>query len=257
MQNIIILSHLGLGDNIFNISLINYLLKDNNKVELICKNHNFINMNYIFENYNNFSIINVINDNEAIKICNNENNKLILRSGIFKENNNTNLETFPFFIYDDINISRNILKEYFYIRNSEKNNYLYSLINNKEFVFICNTNSNGIEFNILNECNKYNINIDEKIVISTTENIYDISHKFYKICEEFIYYKNNLLIIDYKDILINSKLILITDSSLFCFAIQLPLKYNNHIVYIRNSSNNFNWNDLNNFYNKKFILYYN
>jgi hypothetical protein len=253
IQNIIILSHLGLGDNIFNISLVNYLLKNNNKVELVCKNHNFQNINYIFQNCNNFSIINVSNDDEAIQICNNQNNKLILKSGFFKQNNI--IKEFPFFIYDDINISHNILREYFYVRNTEKNDYLYSLISDKEYIFVCNTTSFGIEFNILNECAKYNINIDEIIVISTTENLYDKSHKFYKICEEFIYYKNNLFIIDYKDTLINSKLILLADSSVFCFAIQLPLKYNNHSVYVRRSS--VSLDKLVNFYDNKFSLLYN
>ena len=36
MNTIIILSHLGLGDNIFNIPLANYLSKSN-KVEFVCK----------------------------------------------------------------------------------------------------------------------------------------------------------------------------------------------------------------------------
>jgi len=55
MNTIIILSHLGLGHNIFNILLANYLSKSN-KVEFVCKKNNAKNMEYFFRDNNNISL---------------------------------------------------------------------------------------------------------------------------------------------------------------------------------------------------------
>jgi hypothetical protein len=50
----------------------------------------------------------------------------------------------------------------------------------------------------------------------------------------------------------NAEKILISDSSMFCLAIQLNLKSRDNNVYVRSKSND--WNALLNFYDKKFVV---
>ena len=127
MKEILLLSNLGLGDNIFNISAINYL-SEKYKVSVIVKKHNY----EIFKNFftdKNIDFFIVEGDDEVNKLFGNKlltnyNNKKILRAACHKIN--SNLSTFPFCFYDDINIPREILKTHFKVRNTDKQ-YHYTI----------------------------------------------------------------------------------------------------------------------------------
>ena len=230
MNKILIVTHLGLGDSIFCISLINYFLKQNMEIEFICKKNNVDNLKYIFQNKKKITFLEVVDKNEALKICNLKNKyNTIYKSGIYSDKK-IKSKNFPFFIYDDINISRDILKNNFDIISTNKSIDLYSLIKDKKYIIVCNDTSKGDLFNINQELNKLNLNLDKYLIINTQKNYYTKEHPKFEIAEKFVFQK----IIDYKDVLINSSKILITDSSLFCFCIQLKLKNKNNQLYIRN-----------------------
>ena len=108
-EKILILSHLGLGDNIFCISMINYYLKNNFIVHYVCKKHNLINFQLFFEKNQNLKFIDVNNDKEAHLFIqeNQKKYKRILKSVLHTIN--SKLYNFPFFQYDDIGLERNIL----------------------------------------------------------------------------------------------------------------------------------------------------
>jgi len=253
MTEILLLSNLGLGDNIFSISAINYL-SEKYKVSVIVKKHNY----EIFKNFftdKNIDFFIVKGDDEVNKLFGNKllmtyNNKKILRAGCHKVN--SNLSTFPFCFYDDINIPRQILKTHFNVRNTDKAISLYNSINNMKYSFICNETSNGELFDINNVLNQLKINKHETLIICSNENIYDKNHKFYQISEKFVYKTNNINILDYKLIIENADYNILSDSSLFCFAVQLNIINNNNVFFTRNKW--VDWNNLLKFYNNKFKL---
>jgi hypothetical protein len=253
MTEILLLSNLGLGDNIFSISAINYL-SEKYKVSVIVKKHNYEIFKFFFTDKNvDFFIVK--GDDEVNKLFGNKllmtyNNKKILRAGCHKVN--SNLSTFPFCFYDDINIPRQILKTHFNVRNTDKAISLYNSINNMKYSFICNETSNGELFDINNVLNQLKINKHETLIICSNENIYDKNHKFYQISEKFVYKTNNINILDYKLIIENADYNILSDSSLFCFAVQLNIINNNNVFFTRNKW--VDWNNLLKFYNNKFKL---
>ena len=229
--------------------MILYYLKHNYTVHYICKKHNLINFELFFEKNLNLSIISVKDDNEAYIYIDTYKNLYtnILKSGVHCSNG-TNLNSFPFFQYDDIQLSRNILKQYFNIPDTSKSNDLYELIKNYSYIVVNNQSSGGTLFNIDLEFKKHNINPEKFLIINTHENYYKEDHIYFPITQHFVFQK----LIDYKKILIHASNIFITDSSMFCLTIQLELKYKQHKLYIRD--NNSEWNNVLQFYDNKFII---
>ena len=187
-KKILLLSHLGLGDNIFCISMILYYLKQNYIVHYICRKNNVSNFELFFENNLNLSIISVKDNNEAYIYINKNKNLYvdILKSGIHCSNG-TNLNSFPFFQYDDIKLSRNILKEYFTIPDTSKSNNLYELIKNYSYIVVNNQSSCGTLFNIELEFKKYNINPENFLIINTQTNYYKEDHIYFPIAQYFVF----------------------------------------------------------------------
>lgn len=253
MTEVLLLSNLGLGDNIFNISAINYL-SEKYKVSVIVKKHNY----EIFKNFftdKNIDFFIVEGDNEVNKLFGNKlltnyNNKKILRAACHKIN--SNLATFPFCFYDDINIPREILKTHFKVRNTDKAISLHAVINSLKYVFICNETSGGKIFDIDIVLNQFKINKHETLIVCSNENIYDKHDKFYQIAEKFVYKTNNIRILDYKLIIENADYNILSDSSLFTLAIQLNIINNNNLFFTRNKW--VDWDNLLKFYNNKFKL---
>lgn len=250
MRKVLILSHLGLGDNIFCIAMINYLLKEQFIVHYICKSHNISNFELFFEENKNLSLITVNDDKEARKYVLQYGKMYdsILRSGCHK-GKSSNTKTFPFFQYDDSNLSRNILKTDFTIPNTELSDNLFEFVKDISYVVVNNQSSIGNIFNIDKELSKYQIDPEVTLVINTQTNYYDKEHKFHSIAQPFVFQK----LIHYKKTIINAEKLLLSDSSMFCLAIQLDLKNKSeNIVYLKYKKLDFN--TLLKFYNNKFII---
>ena len=248
MDRILILSHLGLGDNIFCIAMINFAL-EHSKVDYICRTHNITNFQQFFDKNPNLSLISVKHHSETPDYINKNKHlyKRILISGCHS-GKGTNIKAFPFFQYDDINISRDILKTHFSIPDTHKSEELFESVKSLSYIIVNNKSSSGSIFNVDTELSKYKIDPNNTLIINTQTNYYKKGHKYYSIAETFVFQK----LIDYKKTLIHAQKILISDSSMFCLAIQLKLNSRENKVYVRDKS--FDWNSLLNFYDKKFSL---
>ena len=123
-----------------------------------------------------------------------------------------------------------------------------------KYAFICNETSGGELFGIDNVLNQLKINKHETLIICSNKNVYDKNHKFYQIAENFVYKTNNINILDYKLIIENAEYNILSDSSLFCFAVQLNIINNNNFLFTRDGYKWVNWNNLFKFYNNKFKL---
>jgi hypothetical protein len=257
-MNIILLSHLGFGDNILNIPIINYLLEKCETIDIVCYYHNLTNLKYIFDDnkkigfipFNTYVEVNNVFGNKNMTYYN---NKLILRTGLHAKV--SNISSFPFFMFDDLNINRNVIKTHFYIKNTDISIKLYNMVSDTDYIFICNETSNGDLFNIDEILLKNNIDKNNKLVICSNKNIYEKEHKYFNIANEFVYKSNNILLIDYKLVLENASFIILSDSALFIFTILLNLKSKKNIMISRSSSAFVDWNKFLLFMNEKFILY--
>lgn len=266
-----ILTHIGLGDNITSIGAVRYLSTKYDEVYVVCKNNNIKNIKQIYSDDINIKIIGVDNDkNISPNLGCNYNYFKKITEGMELYLCGCHLFTkkpqlyneLPFNFYKDLDLSNNIFWDYFYIHKPIESKILYKNIKNYKYIFIHNNSSTGDVFTIDNALklirNNTNININDYLIINPCKNVYDKKHKFYELANKFIFKD----ICSYIDTIINSEIIILTDSSFFCLSIQLPIisnycyyisRNNINYDYLYNEKNNFNNNNNNNL-KKKFIL---
>lgn len=258
-MNAYLISHLGLGDALYMIGAVRYLLQYYKNIYFICKDIYENNIKLFFKNYNNIIIITINSNNEFNSIkklvhkINNENDILIcgfhkkyiksrisnkkLLSRIKDKNryvidydtlNSSNYKFIENF-YNDINLDLNIFFEYFKLPNSIESitNY-YKLLNYDNIIFI-HTKASNKKLNINNLYSK-NIMKDNTIMVCSDHNIYESTqdlneHQLQKfnLCNDLI----NIPIIYYIEIIKKCNEIYIIDS---CFTgIVLPLLKTNKL----------------------------
>ena len=257
-MNAYFLSHNGLGDNLYSIGALRFLLNYYEKIYFLCKDIYYDNVKLFFldtdriicvpfdakaERQHCHEIISKFyncNDNDTF-ICG-EAHKWHLRSKITNSalinlKNAVQSSTYTIdydmitsanysFIenfYKDINLDFSIFFQYFELPMTEMSKTLYDTVKNYKIIFLQTTSSNNCKLNIQNLLDKY-LYDENAILISNDENLYNnrvsLPHinEKQRMCEQFI--KNK--IIYYLDTIINSSEIYIIDS---CFVgIVLPLK---------------------------------
>lgn len=140
----IIYHHLGLGDHIICNGLVRHFA-ENNKVYLLCKSHNISNIQFMYRDDSNISIIPVNNDYEASAICDNYRSCIRCGFAIGGQQYNNVLWDENFYL------NANIPFEYSWTkfkchRDIDKEEELYQkLCNNKPYIFIHNQDSLGVD----------------------------------------------------------------------------------------------------------------
>ena len=260
MSCVYFLAHLGLGDHLFTVGAIRFLMKFYDRIYIPCYSHYYENVKLFFENEKNITLIpflglsNQLNDeiknllrdkyqnNDVIVLGHHKQhlpckitNKHILEN--VKDDSTYDLKITGFdyaningFIkewYDDLNLGLKIFYENFDLNKTETSQVLYNSIKQYEnIIFIQNRCSTGEVLSINNLIKKYK-NDANSILISTSENLYEdnkeLYDKKYQICNSFV---NNYLV-HYLDTILNSSEIYILDS---CFTgIVLPLYKTNKL----------------------------
>jgi hypothetical protein len=254
-MNTYLVSHNGMGDNIFMFGAINFLLKFYDKVFFLCKNKYYKHINLFFNNNENVICVPFNENNEVYEITNilenarNEND--ILACGFHKTyvnskitnnefiNNISKIEDKKYTIdydtitsdnydfienfYRDINLNLTIFYDYFDVASSIESIELYNTVKNYNkiiFIQLCSSCKKTLNISNILINNLYE---KDSIIICNDENLYNIdSDDIFikdkqKICEKFVL--NNVSY--YIDVIKNSSEIYLIDS---CFiAIVLPL----------------------------------
>lgn len=249
MTSVFFLGHNGLGDNIINISAINYLLTIYENVYFICKDIYIENLKQIYTDSRIFLVpfksnneydarfklliprytqpnMDILISGDCHKLnfkSKIQNNKLKYR----KKNNGYSIDPKYIFIknfYDDINLDLSIYYNYFNINSSIISLELYEKIKHYNIIFMHSTASNK-KIDLTNYINKF-INNENDFIISSDYNVYNKSHTKYELAEQYV----NILVPHYIDIIRNAKYIYIIDS---CFlAMVIPLSYRNELNVI-------------------------
>ena len=254
-KNVIYLSHNGLGDNIFSISALRFLLFFYETVSFLHRDIYHENIKLFFNDepriictpFNTNSEFDhckeIINNNpdKDLIICGSHKNYLKTRitnekflnyiNSHRKDNQKYDLNydtiteqnySFLKFFYIDSGLDLNIFYNYFYLPYNETSKYFYTTIAKYKIIFVhtkCSTNQN---LNIDNIKNKY-INDKNAIIISTTENLYEKHSLKYSLSEKFVLAK----IMHYFDTIINASEIYIIDSCVI--GLILPLVKTNKL----------------------------
>jgi hypothetical protein len=249
-----LVSHNGLGDNLFMIGALHFIRQFYKNVFFLCKGKYYENVKLFFDEKSNIICV-PFNENDEFneikKILNNDKytdkntdifvcgfchksylqskitNPAFLNASIINKNytidhstittsNYSFIENF----YKDINLNLTHFYEYYDLPSTDISKQLFDSVKNYYLVFIQLKSSDGRVLNISNLLSKY-INDDNVLLICNDANLYDKDHKKYLIAQNFLMNK----IVYYVDVIKNSDEIYLIDS---CFiGIVLPfLKMN-------------------------------
>lgn len=245
-----LVSHNGLGDNLFMIGAVRYLSSFYEKIFFLCKDSYFyenVKLFYIdnpniicipFNKNNEYhEIMKIIEDkyndpNIDIFICGHchksylqskilnhdflnhtiKDNKYTIDFDTLTTKNYSFIENF----YLDAHLNLTYFYEYFYLPSFKESKELYDSIKHYYIVFIHLYSSDGIMLNVTNIIHKY-INMDNVLLVCFDKNLYDnVENKNektlekYNLCVPFVCNK----IVNYVDTIKNSDEIYIIDS---CF----------------------------------------
>lgn len=255
-MNAYIISHNGLGDNLYMVGAINYIKQFYQKIYFICKKKNYDNVRLFFSNDTNVDYI-YFDNNETIAlknivdkvyddlkndifICGKAHgrklrdkrrikNSKFLNAQIVDNKYSINIDyinnkNYSFIIrfYKDMKLNLNYFVEYFDLPSYNESTNMLNSICKYYIIFIQLKCSTGESLNIKNLLNKY-LNDDKVFLVCNDINLYPKNHLKHELAQSLIYQK----IAYYIDIIKNSDEIYIIDS---CFVgLVLPLKKNNKL----------------------------
>ena len=233
-------SHNGLGDNITNISAVNFLLQYYETIHFLCKDIYVKNVECLFEP--NPVVIVPFNSNDEcneIKRILNNVSADIFASGMhkqyiqnrithpdllsYKQNDKNYSIEFSHIrnFYYDIGLDLSVYYDFFDIKSTDISKKYYEELKDYKIIFIHSKASNR-ELNYDDVYDKYKNN-KEYIIICANKNMYDKGHMFYEIADKYV----NIYIAWYIDIIKRAELLYMIDSCFSC--IVYPLMITNRI----------------------------
>jgi len=253
-MNVYLISHLGLGDNLYMIGATLYLLQYYNTIYFVCKKKYYENVKLFFKGNENIIIVpadriaehednvqkiltgDVYKNNDVIlcgslknnfrtKITNKKLLNRIKQKNRYTIDHDTLTSSNYYFIesfYKDINLELNIFYDHFYLPSFKQSQNYYNMLSDyKNIIFIHSKSSS----NVLNFDQVFQINCGkcDTIMICANYNVYEstkklskLQYKKYEICKKLV----NIPLVYYKTIIQKCQEIYITDS---CFTgIVLP-----------------------------------
>jgi hypothetical protein len=237
MKSAYFLSHNGLGDNITNISAINYLLKHYDTIFFLCKDIYQENIKLLF---NNKSVVPIAFDNNnEFKECKRIISEVdigtdCLISGChmgYLSSRITNPgilnyhQTNKYYIkykhieefYKDIGLDSTIYIDYFDIESTDISKQLFDYIKQFKIIFLHTQGSNR-QIDLSNMIKFYE-NHDDYIIICSNKNVYNKDNSKYQLAEKYV----NLKVAHYIDIIKQAEFIHVIDSCFSCIVYPLNL----------------------------------
>ena len=241
-KNVYLLSHNGLGDNVAMNGAVHFLTKYYDKVYFLCKDIYIEQIEYLYKDYagvvpiafnsnNEYeSCIMLLQDkytNSDVIICGCHKNYLetkITHPLLLEQPSCSYHKLFPTFywfiemFYLDIGIPLSTYYDYYKLPEDISIIDLYNDLSKYKIVFFHTSMSNGsnvIDTSLLT--NKY-LDNEEYIFICANENLYPHNHHKFDIAQRYIYLPT---IFHYVEIIKNSTIIRITDSSISCMILPL------------------------------------
>lgn len=227
-----VLTHLGLGDMITAIGMVRYLSTSYDSVTVVCKAAHAHNVRMFYGDDPTIQLHIVDNEfiiHPSLGVSPEEFNKLTAdhtpiivgqhRLAIGLPTNN--FTSLPYNFYADVGISPTVFWTYFHTASHPESSILYQSIPvGIPYIIIHSGTSTGPVFTIEQIEKQSGINRNTTLLLDVNTNVYISGHPFYAIAETFV----NKPLATYKDTIIHAASLIVTDSSFFCFAMQLPIE---------------------------------
>jgi len=230
------LGHLGLGDQINCIPIVRYLASRFDQVILVCKNIHQKNLELIYQDDPSIELYLVDSDEHispSFGFSKKEFEKITSGFTVFRcgkhqpkvsslsfKKKKLDFTDIPFCFYKDLKLSTDIFGSYHHIASLAESHELYKNIQQLDYIITHTSASQGQLIDLTKAEKALNVDKDKILLIDINNNFYPQGHHFHDLAARFI----GLPLPHYKTSLIHAKKLLLTDSSLFCMAISLPVE---------------------------------
>lgn len=223
MSKVYILTHLGLGDMVTTIGMIRYLTTIHDEVMIATKHKK--ELEYIYSNEPKVTLRQVEDDRQARQV---PLGYTLISSGIHKGNYNNDV---PFLFYRDSGVPEEYFWTYFSIPDSSESKELYESVKDKDYIVVHNNTSRGQLFSVKSAKEHYSESSSKEVILIDLND------------GEFAMRP----LIHYKDLLINASALYLSNSCIFCLALNLELecekcyyvsRYNMNYEYLYKNVNN-------------------
>lgn len=240
MSAVYVLTHLGLGDNITSIGMVNFLKECYDHVYLLCKKRYEHNIKLLVGDDSVLTVddgkevqalIPLYDKGDVIvtgRVYNNKKSKITNQKVLeyVKQEDKYNIKyNFIKYFYEHTGLDTRIYVNYFNIPSSDKSRELYELIKDKQIVF-AHTKASNKEIDLIPVLEKYLVD-SSYIVVCANKNMYtDDNH----VANQYV----NIPVAYYIDIIKHATRIDIVDSCFSCIVYPLMLQgvINKEIVNI-------------------------
>lgn len=233
-----VLGHLGMGDQITCSPIVRYLSSMYDEVSVVSKTANERNVRMLYADDDSIKIITVEDDSDISPNFGSpieHFNKIVEDSdpfllGLHKLPPQPLTGLLPFCFYDDIGLERDYFLKYFYVPECETPGISLEIPIDLKICLVHSTTSMGQVFCPRRLKEQFGDD-DSILVVDINHNPYEPGDIHYHMAAKFI----NLPLFSYVSLLRHAHYIALTDSSLFCIALCLPLVAEKFICYSRST----------------------
>lgn len=224
----VVYTHTGLGDSITAVGIVRYMRTLFDEVIVLHYKGHTKNVEMLYSDDPSIKLypLNGLLPIESEEFQQLSNDCTVFISGWSKRSNPSNHNGYadiPFCFYSDIGIDTDYFWTYFRVPEYKESKEFFDQLNGEQYVFVNNNSSDGVRFTIEDVEHHAGISRDNILVLNSSINIYPENHKYHKLAQVAVWKP----ILHYSEILKNARHIYLTDSSIFCFAIQLDINTEN------------------------------
>jgi len=212
-KKIFLLSHLGMGDQLFMNGAVRFFATYYDEIRLVVKKATLENVKTLYKDEPSVTFHIVDADEEVSPKfgCPLETFKRTVEGfdGIGLcgfHTDGSKMEEFPFNFYSDIGLPKEILKEWSFLPSLQG-----TPIPSEPFIFYNNTSSN--------QTMNIPIDIQAQLVLNPAINMYPTGHRWHQVAQEWV----GLPLFEYTNLLKGASKLFMVDSSFFCMALLLNL----------------------------------
>jgi hypothetical protein len=212
-KKLFLLSHLGMGDQLFFNGAVRFFATYYDEVCLVVKKTTLENVRALYKDEPSVTLYPITDDNEIsptfgcpLDVFEKATEGFDGRGLCGFHTHSSQMDLFPFNFYSDLGLPKETMMEW---------SRLPSLTDNLPsipYVFYNNTSSN--------QTMNIPVDTEEQLVLNPAVNMYPLGHRWYLLAQEWV----GLPLFNYTSLLQNAKKLLMVDSSFFCMAILLGLK---------------------------------
>ena len=230
MNDLVILSHLGMGDMIGISPAVRYFCKKYREVYIFTKERNSKNVFAMYDDVDNLNIISIDNDSslesQQINFYLNQikSDFDLISSGLYKKDR-AEFTNLPDNFYDDLGLEYSVYDEEFNLPSKVlKDNTYLDLLDGIDYNFVVGTSSTkNITEEILESIK------DDNFIVSPSKNVYSVNDSRYQLAEKFL----NLPLFDYTNVIKNAKGLYLIDSSFSVFSKFIASKNSKKVLFSR------------------------